>query len=200
MKKNLLLALFIVCAIVVGFILLNNTKEQSIVTEEATEQVKEAPAEQTPDKSGYIVKVGEMAPDFDINISDKENIKLSDLRGKVVMIQFTATWCGVCLKEMPHIQKDIWEKHKDNKDFALYGVMYKQGEKDAQIMADKTKVTYPLAIDPSGEFFHKYAAQGAGVTRNIIVDKDGKIAFMTRLFVEEEFEGMKAKIEELLAQ
>ncbi len=155
---------------------------------------------QTADKSGYIVKVGQMAPDFDLIVDGEKTIKLSDLRGKVVMLQFTATWCSVCIKEMPHIEKDIWLKHKDNKDFALYGIMYKQGVKDAKMMAEKTKTTYPLAIDQSGEFFHLYAAKGAGVTRNIIVDQDGKIAFMTRLFVEEEFEGMKKTINELLAK
>lgn len=196
MKKTLFILLFISCLIFIGYKLSNNPNKKAIVTVEVNEDV----AEQTPDKSGYIVKVGDMAPDFDINTGDNEIIKLSDLRGKVVMIQFTATWCSVCLKEMPHIQKDIWEKHMDNKDFALYGIMYKQGEEDAKIMAEKTKVTYPLAIDLSGEYFHKFAAEGAGVTRNIIVDKDGKIAFMTRLFVEEEFEGMKAKINELLTK
>ena len=152
---------------------------------------------QEEDKRGYIVEVGDIAPDFDIITPDK-TIKLSDLRGKVVMLQFTATWCSVCIKEMPHIESDIWTKHKENPEFALYGVMYKQGADDATQMLKMTNVTYPLAVDTDGTSFHKYAEQGAGVTRNIIVDQDGKIAYMTRLFSEEEFSGMKKAIDELL--
>ena len=65
----------------------------------------------TPDAAGYIVKVGDMAPDFEMELTDGQKVKLSDLRGKVVMLQFTASWCGVCRKEMPFIEKDIWLKH-----------------------------------------------------------------------------------------
>ena len=62
------------------------------------------------DSTGYIVKVGEMAPDFTVKLTDGKSITLSELRGKVVMLQFTASWCGVCRKEMPFIEKDIWLK------------------------------------------------------------------------------------------
>ena len=57
------------------------------------------------DSTGYIVKVGESAPDFTITLTDGKQMKLSELRGKVVMLQFTASWCGVCRKEMPFIEK-----------------------------------------------------------------------------------------------
>ena len=61
------------------------------------------------DKAGYIVKVGDMAPDFEMTLTDGTKVKLSSLRGKVVMLQFTASWCGVCRKEMPFIESDIWQ-------------------------------------------------------------------------------------------
>lgn len=58
-----------------------------------------------PDAAGYIVKVGDTAPDFEMKLTDGRKVKLSELKGKVVMLQFTASWCGVCRKEMPFIEK-----------------------------------------------------------------------------------------------
>ncbi len=149
---------------------------------------------------GYVVKVGDLAPDFTATTPDGTSMKLSDLRGKVVMLQFTASWCGVCRKEMPHIEKDIWDKHKNNPSFALYALDLDEPADKVAAFAKEIPVTYPLLLDPQGGVFYKYAAQGAGVTRNVIIDKEGRIVFLTRLFKQEEFDAMKAKIEELLEE
>ncbi|MDR1405628.1 MAG: TlpA family protein disulfide reductase [Prevotellaceae bacterium] len=147
---------------------------------------------------GYIVQVGEEAPDFTIQYPDGSAELLSSYRGKVVMLQFTASWCGVCRREMPYIERDIWQKHKDNLDFTLIAVDYKEPADTAQKFAESIKITYPLTLDESGEKFHLYAAQDAGVTRNVIIDRDGKIAFLTRLYDPEEFTEMVRVIDELL--
>ncbi|MDR1054677.1 MAG: TlpA family protein disulfide reductase [Prevotellaceae bacterium] len=145
---------------------------------------------QRDDTRGYIVKVGDTAPDFTIKYLDGKTEKLSDLWGKVVMLQFTASWCGVCRKEMPHIESEIWQKHKSNPDFALLGISYKENEETTKNFAQKIKISYPLTLDESGEIFHKYATKNAGVTRNIIINREGKIIFLTRLFDETEFKQM----------
>ena len=138
--------------------------------------------EVTPDDAGYIVKVGDMAPDFEMELTNGQKVKLSDLRGKVVMLQFTASWCGVCRKEMPFIEKDIWQKHKDNEAFALYGV-----DRDER-------------LDPGADIFAKYADRKAGITRNVLIDKAGKIVMLTRLYNTEEFASLCKKIDEMLAE
>ena len=88
--------------------------ETSISTNETLTSVE--------DDRDYIVKVGDMAPDFEMSLPNGEKVILSSLRGKVVMLQFTASWCGVCRKEMPYIENDIWLKHQNNPNFALYGI------------------------------------------------------------------------------
>lgn len=150
------------------------------------------------DSRGYIVKVGEQAPDIDIIYTDGTQKKLSDFKGKTVMLQFTASWCGVCRKEMPFIEKDIWQKHKDNSGFALIGIDLKESKEKTMDFASELKITYPLTLDPEGKSFYSFAAQGAGVTRNIIIDKKGKIVFMTRLYDPEEFNEMCQVIDNLL--
>ena len=153
--------------------------------------------EVTPDEVGYIVKVGDEAPDFEMTLTDGQKVKLSSLRGKVVMLQFTASWCGVCRKEMPFIEKDIWQKHKDNTSFALYGVDRDEPLEKVKAFAKQTGVTYPLGLDPGADIFAKYAVRNAGITRNVLIDKTGKIVMMTRLYNEEEFSTLCKKIDEI---
>ena len=114
------------------------------------------------------------------------------------MLQFTASWCGVCRKEMPFIEKDIWQKHKDNASFVLYGVDRDEPLERVKAFAKQTGVTYPLGLDPGADIFAKYAERNAGITRNVLIGKDGKIVMMTRLYNEEEFASLCRKIEELL--
>lgn len=150
------------------------------------------------DDRGYIVKIGDKSPDITILYTDGSKKKLSDFKGKTVMLQFTASWCRVCRKEMPFIEKDIWLKHKDNPDFVLLGIDLKESrEKTLQFAAD-LKITYPLTLDPDGKSFYSFAAEGAGVTRNVILNKEGRIVFMTRLYDPEEFRKMCEVIDQLL--
>lgn len=154
---------------------------------------KEIPADY-----GYIVKIGQQVPDFSMETSEGKTVKMSDLKGKIVMLQFTASWCGVCRKEMPHIEADIWKKYKDNKNFVLYGIDLDEPVEKVQAFSKQIPVTYPLALDPKGGIFYQFAEKNAGVTRNVIIDKTGKIVYMTRLYKEEEFAEMKSVIAELL--
>ena len=153
-----------------------------------------------PDSVGYIVRVGDIAPEFEMELTDGQKVKLSSLRGKVVMLQFTASWCGVCRKEMPFIESDIWQKHKANPNFALYGVDRDEPIETVKAFAEKTGVTYPLALDPGADHFAKYAERKAGITRNVLIDKEGKIVMLTRLYNEEEFASLCKKIDEMLAE
>lgn len=164
----------------------------------ATAVAAQSTDKKVPEDYGYIVKIGQQAPGFSTISAEGETVKLSDLKGKVVMLQFTASWCGVCRKEMPHIEKEIWQKHKDNPNFKLYGIDLDEPKEKVQKFAQDIPVSYPLLLDPKGEIFYRYAEKGAGVTRNVIIDQSGKIVYMTRLFKKEEFDEMKEVIDQLL--
>lgn len=144
------------------------------------------------------VKIGDMAPDFTIQFLDGTKQKLSEHRGKVIMLQFTASWCSVCRKEMPFIEKEIYSVLKSNDNFLLIGIDLKEDKATIEKFKKATGITYPIAFDTDGKIFELYAEAEAGVTRNVIIDKDGKVAFLTRLYDREEFDAMKSKINELL--
>lgn len=154
---------------------------------------------QPADERGYIVKTGDVAPDFEIKLTDGTVFKLSDNRGKVVMLQFTASWCGVCRKEMPHIEKRIWQPNKD-KAFVLVGLDMDEPLETVVVFAKATGITYPLALDNGATVFKLFAEEKAGVTRNVLIDKEGKIVFLTRLFNEEEFGNLVSNIDMLVSQ
>ena len=142
---------------------------------------------------GYIVKVGDKAPDFTIKEAGGKTYKISDLKGKVVMLQFTASWCSVCRTEMPFIEKEIWQEKKAA-GLVVIGIDRDEPvEKVLQFQKD-IAVSYPLALDPEADIFGLFAEKEAGVTRNVIIDRSGKIIFLTRLYEREEFEQMKRVI------
>lgn len=152
------------------------------------------------DDRKYLVKVGDIAPDFEMKLTDGTTMKLSDLRGKIVMLQFTASWCGVCRKEMSFIESDIWQRHKDNADFALFGIDRDEPVETVVSFAQKTGVTYPIGLDPKAAIFELYAEKDAGITRNVIIGKDGRIIMLTRLYDPEEFKEMVKVIDDLLIE
>jgi peroxiredoxin len=168
------------------------------ITAFCSAQLNEIPQKEIPEDYGYIVKIGQQMPEIEFQLTDGSTVKTSDLKGKVVMLQFTASWCSVCRKEMPHIESEIWQKHRNNKNFALYGIDMDEPLDKVKKFAKDIKITYPLALDPGAGIFYKFAAEGAGVTRNVIIDKTGKIVYMTRLYKEDEFNEMVEVIDYLL--
>ncbi len=152
---------------------------------------------QEADDVGYIVKDGDLSPQFTMTLTDGTQVSMDDLKGKIVLLQFTASWCSVCRKEMPFLEEEVWQVYKD-KGLVLIGVDRDEPLETVQKFAEKMKITYPLALDPNADIFGMFALKQSGVTRNVIIDREGRIAFKTRLFDREEFDMMKAKIKELI--
>ena len=148
----------------------------------------------------YIVKVGDKAPDFTLQLTDGTTFTLSEQRGKVVMLQFTAGWCSVCRKEMPFIERDIWQRHKDNEEFVLVGIDREETKEQIETFIKKVGTTYPIAMDVNADVFASYALRNSGITRNILIDRDGKIVMLTRLYKEDEFASLVERIDSMLAE
>ena len=195
MKRNLI-AILAVAAVIASC----GGDKKAATPETVQPVVENEVAEQVVYENEYIVKVGDVAPDFTLQMTDGSTFTLSEQRGKVVMLQFTAGWCGVCRKEMPFIESDIWQRHKDNKDFVLVGIDREETKEQILPFIEKVGTTYPIAMDSNGDVFASYALRGAGITRNILIDRDGKIVMLTRKFEEAEFKALVEKIDAMLAE
>ena len=146
---------------------------------------------------GYKIKVGDQIPEIKLQMRNGEVWTNKNFQDKVVVIQFTGSWCSVCRREMPALEEKVWKQFK-NEDFLLIGIDTKESKEKVDLFIDKIGVTYPIAYDINGKIFSEFTIKGAGVTRNIVVNKDGEIIFLTRLYEEKEFNLMIRKIKSLL--
>ena len=148
-----------------------------------------------PDERGYIVKLADKIDDFKVTLMDGTSKKLSEFKAPVIVLNFFASWCVVCSKEIPHIEKEIWQPMKDQ-GLIVLGVDFKEKPDTVRKFVEEMNITYPVALDKNGGIFNRFAR--GGVTRNIVLDRNLKIIYLTRLFDPEEFEGMKNTIQQIL--
>lgn len=152
---------------------------------------------QTPDDRGYIVQVGERMPPFELTDLNGNVHTNASTAGQVVVLQFTASWCGVCRQEMPELEQHVHQAFA-GEDFLLLGVDLDEPAEKVAAFAASTGITYPIAPDPAGQTFYSIAAPKSGVTRNVVIDREGTIRCLTRLYDPAEFDAMVAAIGDLL--
>lgn len=113
------------------------------------------------------------APDFSLPALDGTQTSLGDYRGQVVLLNFWATWCAPCRKEMPSIQR-LWERYK-SKDFVVLAVSEDDGE--TQQVSDfirKVKVYFPVLLDHDFKIADSYVLPG--LPTSYLIGRDGTIA------------------------
>jgi len=113
-----------------------------------------------------------IAPDFSLTTFDGQEMQLSDLRGKVVFINFWASWCGPCRDEAPELRA-AWEQYKNRDDVVFIGIAYADRDARSLEFLDEFGLTYPNGPDLGTRISDMYAIRG--VPESFIVGKDGKI-------------------------
>jgi peroxiredoxin len=145
-----------------------------------------------------LVKVGDKAPDFTCKPIDGEEFSLAKQQGTVVMVNFFATWCGPCLAELPHLEKEIMKKYADRKDFKLIVIGREHSAEEIEKFIKEKNLSLPMAPDPKREIYGKYAEKY--IPRNFIVGKDGKIKLASVGYSETSFQEIVQTIEKELKQ
>jgi len=140
-----------------------------------------------------LTEVGQMAPDFSVATMDGETFTLGEQKGKVVLINWFATWCPPCQEEMPHLQKEVWDVFQGHDDFVMVSVAREETAQEVGPFLTKYAVTWPFLLDTDRTAYANYAE--AFIPRNHVIDRQGRIIFQSNGFEMPEFREMIAIIE-----
>jgi len=141
----------------------------------------------TPEEA-TLVHRGEAAPEFSLQTLSGEEFDLSAERGKIVLLSFFATWCPPCREELPHLEKEIWQKYRQ-KNFRLLAIGREHTMEELKPFVGKLGIGFPVAADPERTVFSLYAE--AFIPRLFLIGTDGRVLFECSGFQPESFEEMK---------
>ncbi|MDT5158252.1 MAG: hypothetical protein QOH51_2609 [Acidobacteriota bacterium] len=158
----------------------------------------EAPAHAAQDDIQSYTRVGQKMPAFSFNTLDGKESSISELKGKVVFVNFWATWCPPCLAEMPRMEREVWRRFKSSPDFFMVAIAREQTREEITPFLKENRLTFPAAPDPTREVFRLFG--NGGIPRSYVVGRDGQILFQSVGYNEGEFEKMKQVIAKELSK
>lgn len=116
------------------------------------------------------------APEFTLHAADGRNVRLGELRGQVVLVNFWATWCSPCREEMPQLDK-LYQKYHGS-GFTLLGVSVDDDANNAQAVARRLGVTFPVLLDTDKQVSKLYDL--ATMPSTVLIDRDGRVRYLNR--------------------
>ena len=152
----------------------------------------QAPPPQSPEQQKRggdpfqaITKVGDHVPSFAVKTLDGKTFSTDELKGKVLVINLWATWCGPCRQEMPRLEKEVWNVFK-SQNFAMVAIAREETESKIGAFGESNGFTFPMAADPEREIFKHFA--DAGIPRTYIIGRDGTIRYQSVGYEPDAFE------------
>jgi peroxiredoxin len=153
---------------------------------------------------GMIISAGQLqaasppspAPDFTLKSRTGENIKLSELRGQVVMVNFWASWCGPCRQEMP-ILDQLYQRYQPM-GFTLLGINVEEDSAAADKILKEIPVTFPVLYDTKHKVSERYQVRAMPST--YLIDRDGKLRYLHKGYKSGTEEAYQQQLRELIRE
>ncbi|MFO7286610.1 MAG: TlpA family protein disulfide reductase [Gammaproteobacteria bacterium] len=136
------------------------------------------------------------APNFTLKSRDGGTVSLEDFAGDVVLINFWATWCGPCRKEMPHLEA-LHQRYK-NLGFTLLGINVEDDTRGVEKFLKETPVSFPVLLDPANEVSGLYRVVAMPTT--VIIDRNGQMRYIHHGYQSGYEHQYQAQIRELLRE
>jgi peroxiredoxin len=147
------------------------------------------------DKASLILK-DQAVPSFKFEISKGKVVSINDYKGKYVLINFFATWCAPCRRELPLIQEQIWNKYKNNPKFAMLTFGREHSWDEVIKFGKDQNLSIPLLPDLKRKVYGLFATES--IPRSYLVDPNGKVIYLTQGFEQTHFNGLKEMIDNSL--
>jgi peroxiredoxin len=144
-----------------------------------------------------LTELGQRVPEFTVRTTDGKTFHSRKLDDRVVLINFFATWCDPCIVEMPHLEKEIWQKFKDER-FTVLCIGREHTMDEVAAFKKEKNLSLPMAPDPDREIYKKFATMY--IPRNYIIDSHGRIVYQAKGYTEEGLARIIHKIQELLQE
>ena len=157
--------------------------EEPIVMEESEHDDLEATT---------LVKVGMPAPDFTVTMFDGRRQTLSSLRGKVVLLNFWATWCPPCREELARVPKEIIERFR-GEEFVFLPISRGETREAVAAFREQMGYTFAMGLDPERAIYDLYASNY--IPRNFLINREGEVVLASVGYEPEEFDALVAQIE-----
>lgn len=142
---------------------------------------------ETKTEATTLVGAGETAPGFTVELTDGSRLSLEELRGKVVLLNFWATWCPPCRAELARVQHEIIDRFA-GRDFVFLPVSRGESREAVAAFREKTGYAFPMGLDPDRTIFDRYAP--TTIPRNYLIGRDGKVLVAAQGYSPEEFDAL----------
>ena len=148
-------------------------------------------------RPGTLTHIGDPAPDFELATVEGNPFHQVDLRGRVTVLNFFATWCGPCQKELPNLQA-IWDEFRGNRDFRMLVVGREESEDVVKAFQQKHGFTFPMASDPDRSIYNEFAS--GGIPRTYLISRQGTIVYQWTGHYEAEVSKLRKLLSKELAK
>ena len=143
------------------------------------------PGQPSPEET-TLTAVGQAAPSFEVATLDGQVFNLEQERGRVVLINFWATWCPPCREEIPRLE-ELWQQYA-GVDFTMLAIAREETEDAVGPFVEAHAMSFPIACDVDRGVYRLYAEQY--IPRNVVVDRSGTIVFQSSGYDIDEFAQM----------
>jgi peroxiredoxin len=138
-----------------------------------------------------LVKRGDIAPSFHLTDVDGREFSTDEVRGKVVLLNFFATWCGPCIKELPYVE-EIWKTNRHSDKFSLLVIGREETNESVTAFRRQHGFSFPMAADPQCSAYLLYAKKY--IPRTFLISGDGKICFASTGFSDADVAALKQEL------
>ena len=197
--NNGLLAILagLIVLVCLGMWYAGKVEKEGIAAQQPRSEAPSATEESDDAASTTRVKSGETAPDFTVAMTGGDSIRLSDLRGKVVLLNFWATWCPPCRMELSRVQEDILDRFA-GQEFVFLPVSRGEKPEEVEAFRQENGYTFPMGLDPRNTVYDLYATNY--IPRDFLIDREGRVVKTSVGYDEAEFSALIEAVEQAIQQ